>query len=268
MLLQLRSPFFMNGKQIMARRQKSDRHRGEPKEELLFGLHPVQEALRAGRRKLRELQLTDPDHPRFAEIVAAAEKAHVPVRRRTQEQLTSLTAGAVHQGVILRCSPFPYVDLDGVLEGPLPLVVVADTVEDPRNLGAIARTALCLGATGLIIPKDRAATPTAAAIKTSAGALEHLPVAMVTNIARTIGELKAAGLWVVGLDAGGDAIFEANLSGPVALVIGGEDKGIRPLVRKGCDAIVAIPQSGPVNSLNASVAASMALYEIRRTRLA
>ena len=234
--------------------------------ELLFGIHPVTEALRAGRRTFGELALTDREDPRFAEIVALATSRGLKMLTRTTEQLTTMARGGVHQGVILRASEFPYAGLDDVLAGPDSLVVVADTVEDPRNLGAIARTALCLGATGLIIPKDRAATPTASAIKTSAGALEHLPVCRVTNIARTLEVLKKEGLWVVGLDAAGDRIFDARLDGPVALVIGGEDKGVRPLVQKACDHVVAIPQEGPVNSLNASVAASLALYEILRCR--
>jgi 23S rRNA (guanosine2251-2'-O)-methyltransferase len=251
--------------------KKTRRSQGAPvksgKHEDLFGIHPVTEALRANVRTFYSLYLTDPENPRFAEILELAQMRGLSPEICTTEQITSMTAGAVHQGVLLRASFFVFREWDTLLVGDPPLIIVADGVEDPRNLGAIARTALCLGASGLVIPKDRAAGPTPAAVKASAGALEHLPLCEVVNIARFLEEMKKEGFWVAGLDATGLPLTTARLDGPLVLVIGGEDRGVRPLVQKHCDIMVSIPQSGPVGSLNASVAAALAIYEIRRNHL-
>lgn len=233
----------------------------------LYGLHPVAEALRAGKRKFFSLLLTDPENLRFREILELAGQRGLSVKRASAEQMNSQTQGAVHQGALLSCSPFVFEEFNGLGEGENPLLLVTDGIEDPGNLGAIARTALCLGVSGLVIPKDRAAAPTPAAIKASAGALEHLPVFQVVNISRTLETLKEEGFWIAGLDAEGDSIVSFSMDGPLALVVGGEGRGIRPLVRKNCDVMLSIPQKGPVTSLNASVAAALAIYEIQRTRL-
>jgi 23S rRNA (guanosine2251-2'-O)-methyltransferase len=146
-------------------------------------------------------------------------------------------------------------------------LILLDGIVDPRNLGALMRTAICAGAEAIIIPKDRSAGPSAIVSKASAGALEHLNLVRVTNIPNTIKALKEIGYWITGLDMAADhSLFSCDLSGPVALVIGGEEKGIRPLVRKQCDYLVSIPQAGPVDSLNASVAGAVVMYEIFRQK--
>ncbi|UCF91775.1 MAG: 23S rRNA (guanosine(2251)-2'-O)-methyltransferase RlmB [Desulfobacterales bacterium] len=148
-----------------------------------------------------------------------------------------------------------------------PFLLLLDGILDPHNLGAIIRTALCAGVHGVIIPRDRAASPTPAVSKASAGALEHVRLIQVTNLVRTVQALKEKGLWIYGLDRSGEhSIFASDLTGPLALVIGGEQRGIRPLVKKNCDLVVAIPQVGPMNSLNASVAAAVAMFETFRQR--
>lgn len=235
--------------------------------ENLYGLHPVTEALKAGRRTFYSLFLSDPENQRFREILELAGQYSLSVKKGTTEQLDSMTRAAVHQGVVLSCSPFVFRELDFVWKAENSLLLVADGIEDPGNLGAIARTALCLGVSGLILPKDRSALPTPAAVKASAGALEHLPLFQVVNIARTLDTLKEEGFWIAGLDAEGSSIASLSMEGPFALVVGGEGRGIRPLVRKSCDMVLSIPQKGPVTSLNASVAAAIAIYEVQRKRL-
>lgn len=236
--------------------------------EYLYGLHPVAEALRVGRRKIEALFLQDPGNPRFREIAELALLASVPVKSMPVEQLNSLTKGAVHQGAVLFCSPFVFTEFGFGWKKESPLLLVADGIEDPGNLGAMARTALCLGVSGLILPKDRSALPTPAAVKASAGALEHLPVFQVVNVSRTLETLRKEGFWIAGLDAAGEPMVSFSMEGPLVLVVGGEGRGIRPLVRKHCDVMLSIPQQGPVTSLNASVAAALAMYEIQRTRSA
>jgi 23S rRNA (guanosine2251-2'-O)-methyltransferase len=148
-----------------------------------------------------------------------------------------------------------------------PFFLVIDSVADPHNLGALIRSALAVGVHGVITPKDRSAPPTVAVSKASAGALEHVPLARVTNLSRCLEELKTSGIWIFGLDAAADRnLYETDLRGPAALVVGGEEKGIRPLVKRHCDVRVAIPQRGPLDSLNASVAGAVAMYEIMRQR--
>jgi 23S rRNA (guanosine2251-2'-O)-methyltransferase len=168
--------------------------------------------------------------------------------------------------VAARVGPYPYVDLEDLLAASDPLVVVLDGVTDPHNLGAVLRVAEGAGASGVVIPKDRAVGVTAAAVKASAGASEHVPVARVTNIRRAIDRMKEAGLWVYAAEAGGTPYTELDLTGPVGLVLGSEGKGVRRLVREGCDGSVSIPMRGAVESLNVSVAAAVLLYEAGRQR--
>uniref|UniRef100_C6E498 RNA methyltransferase, TrmH family, group 3 n=1 Tax=Geobacter sp. (strain M21) TaxID=443144 RepID=C6E498_GEOSM len=242
------------------------------KEEIIYGLNPVMEALR-GSREIHELFVagTSSDK-RLEKLLKLAADRKIPVRQREKGDLNRLCGTEHHQGVALKVEPFPYADLDDVLaelkgnqEG---LVLVLDSVQDPHNLGALIRSAACAGAHAVVIPKDRAAGVTAVAEKSSAGATETISVAQVTNISQALESLKKAGFWIYGADGSArSTLYQQDFSGPVALVIGGEGEGIRPLVRKGCDAVVSIPLQGGVNSLNASVAGGIMLFEVVRQRM-
>ena len=242
------------------------------KEEIIYGLNPVMEALR-GSRQIYELFLAgSSSDKRMEKLLKLAAERKVPVRQREKADLTRLCGIDHHQGVALKVEPFPYADLSEILEGLQGtgdgLILVLDSVQDPHNLGALIRSAACAGAHAVVIPKDRAAGVTAAAEKSSAGAACVIPVAQVTNISQALDELKKAGFWIFGADGSARrTLYEQDLSGPVALVIGGEGEGIRPLVRKGCDQLVSIPMQGGVNSLNASVAGGILLFEVVRQRL-
>jgi len=242
------------------------------KEEIIYGLNPVMEALR-GTRQIFELFIAGSSaDKRMEKLLKLAAERKVPVRQREKADLTRLCGIDHHQGVALKVEPFPYADLVDVLaelngnnEG---LILVLDSVQDPHNLGALIRSAACAGAHAVVIPKDRAAGVTAAAEKASAGAAGTIPVVQVTNISQALQELKKAGFWIYGADGSArHTLYQQDLSGPVALVIGGEGEGIRPLVRKGCDEVVSIPLQGGVNSLNASVAGGIFLFEVVRQRL-
>ena len=232
------------------------------KEELIYGIRPVVEALRSRKREVFEVL----DATKNAEVAQAADGAGVPLKHVPRPRIEELARGAAHQGVLARVRPYPYSGLAEILATPDPLVLVLDSVTDPRNLGAVLRAADGAGATGVVIPKDRAVGVTAAAVKASAGASEHVPVARETNLRRTIDWMKEAGVWVYAAGVGGTTYTELELSGPVALVLGGEGRGVRRLVREGCDGAVSIPMLGVVDSLNVSVAAAILLYEARRQR--
>jgi 23S rRNA (guanosine2251-2'-O)-methyltransferase len=242
------------------------------KEEIIYGLNPVMEALR-GTRRIYELFLAgSSSDKRLEKLLKLAAERKVPVRQRDKADLSRLCGTEHHQGVALKVEPFPYADLADVLaaiqDNPQKLVLVLDSVQDPHNLGALIRSAACAGADAVVIPKDRAAGVTAAAEKASAGAAGTIPVAQVTNISQALDELKKAGFWVYGADGSAKVnLYQQDLTGPVALVIGGEGEGIRPLVRKSCDQLVSIPLQGGVNSLNASVAGGILLFEVVRQRL-
>ena len=231
--------------------------------ETIYGVRPVIEALRGGRRKVFEVL----DATGNAEVANVARAAGVPVRKVPQAKIGELARGGVHQGIAARAEPYPYVELEDLLATPDPLVVALDGVTDPQNLGAVLRVADGAGASGVVIPKDRAAGVTAAAVKASAGASEHVPVARVTNLRRRAVDLmKDAGLWVYAAEVGGMPHTDLDLTGPVGLVLGSEGQGVRRLVREGCDGTVSIPMLGAVGSLNVSVAAAVLLYEARRQR--
>ena len=232
------------------------------KEELIYGIHPVVEALRSRKREVFEVL----DVTKNAEVAQAADGAGVPLKHVPRPRIEELGRGAAHQGALARVRPYPYSGLAEILATPDPLVLVLDSVTDPRNLGAVLRAADGAGATGVVIPKDRAVGVTAAAVKASAGASEHVPVARETNLRRTIDWMKEAGVWVYAAEVGGTTYTELELSGPVALVLGSEGRGVRRLVREGCDGAVFIPMLGAVESLNVSVAAAILLYEARRQR--
>jgi 23S rRNA (guanosine2251-2'-O)-methyltransferase len=241
-------------------------------EEILYGINPVIEAIRAGKRRVLELFIPD-DRPsyRIDELVKDAEVLGISVKKTAASHIQKLCGSEAHQNVAIRVSPFPFADFDGILgirdgENP-PFYLILDGVEDPMNLGALARTALGAGVDAILIPKDRAAMPTPAAVKASAGALEHIPVVLITNINHTIRDLKKEGFWVTGLDgSAGMSLYDCDFTPALALVVGGEGKGLRDLVKKSCDDLAHIPQKGPVNSLNASVAGALAMYEVVRQR--
>ena len=231
--------------------------------EQVYGRRPVREALR-GPREVLELWATE-------RAVKAEPWLREPERPRIQVKLDrdlSEAAGTRdHQGVLAWCEPFRYADAYALAGRERPLLACLDQVSDPRNLGALCRSAEGAGATGVVVPAHGSARVTAAVCRASAGAVEHVPVAVVTNLARYLAEVKRGDLWVAGA-AGetGTPMWQADLSGGLAFVFGAEGKGLRPLVRKACDLEVSIPQLGRVESLNVSVAAAVLLYEARRQR--
>ena len=231
--------------------------------EQVYGRRPVREALR-GRREVLELWATEralAGEPWLRET--SSPRVHVKADR----DLTDSLGHRDHQGVLAWCEPYRYADAYELAGGERPLLACLDQVSDPRNLGAVCRSAEGAGATGVVVPAHGSARVTPAVCKASAGAVEHLPVAVVTNLARYLGEVKRGDLWV--FVASGDApqsMWDTDLSGGAAFVFGAEGKGVRPLVRRTCDASVAIPLAGRVESLNVSVAAAVLLYEARRQR--
>ncbi len=234
------------------------------KGEIVYGTRPVIEALKSPRREIFEVLQSSEN----GDVEEAAGTSGVPVKRVPKARIEELARGgaAVHQGVVARVGPYPYSGLEEILADPEPLVVVLDGVTDPRNLGAVMRSADGVGASGVVVPKDRAAGVTPAAVKASAGASEHVRVARETNLRRAIDGIKKTGVWAYAAEAGGTPYAEVDLSGPVALVLGSEGRGVRRLVREGCDGTVSIPMLGAVSSLNVSVAAAVLLYEARRQR--
>ena len=229
--------------------------------EIIYGVRPVIEALRGERRKVFEVL----DASGNDEVAQAATAAGLIVKKVPHASIGELARG-VHQGVAARAEPYPYAELEDFLAAPDPLVVLLDGVTDPHNLGAVLRVADGAGASGVVIPKDRAVGVTAAVVKASAGASEHVPVARVTNLRRAIDAMKKAGLWVYAAEVGVTPYTDLDLAGPVGLVLGSEGRGVRRLVREGCDGAVCVPMFGAVGSLNVSVAAAVLLYEARRQR--
>jgi 23S rRNA (guanosine2251-2'-O)-methyltransferase len=240
------------------------------KDLLIYGINPVAEALRSGRCRMREIRVAQGRGLKGLEdIIGVAESKGIPMRKVERSQLDSLTKNTSHQGVIGFIDQFHYAELDEVLQGNEgdPFLLILDGIEDPRNLGALIRTADACGVWGVIIPKDRAAGITPAVAKSSAGAVFHIPLVRVTNIASTLRKLKDRGIWVAGAAAEAPTdVYDHDLSIPLAVVIGGEGRGIRPLIKRSCDLLTSIPMRGKVNSLNASVAGAIILYEVLRQR--
>lgn len=233
------------------------------KRELIYGVRPVIEALRSPRREVHVVL----DSTGNREAASEAGRRGVPVRKASRQKVEELAAGAVHQGLVARVGPYPYSGLGEILSAGTPLVLVLDGVTDPRNLGAALRVADGSGASGVVIPKDKAVGVTPAAVKASAGASEHVRVVRETNLRRAIDRMKEAGCWVFAAEGSGETVYaELDMAGPVALVLGSEGKGVRRLVREGCDGTVSIPMLGAVGSLNVSVAAAVLLYEAGRQR--
>jgi 23S rRNA (guanosine2251-2'-O)-methyltransferase len=233
------------------------------KQEIIYGLRPVVEALRSKRREVYEIL----DSVGDKEISSEAAARGVPIKRVPRNRVEELARGGVHQGIVARVGPYPYSGLEEILAALNPLVVVLDGVTDPRNLGAVLRAADGAGVSGVVVPKDRAAGVTPAAVKASAGASEHVLVARETNLRRALEKMKEAGVWAYAAEGGAASVYtDPDLSGPVAFVLGSEGRGVRRLVREGCDGAVSIPMRGAVSSLNVSVAAAVLLFEARRQR--
>ena len=226
---------------------------------ILYGRQPVREALRAGRRPVERI---------WATSNAASEPwlRGAPVEVVDARAVAERAQSDAHQGVAALAGAYPYAGEDELLGAESPLVVVLDEVQDPQNLGAIARTAECAGATGMVIPRHRSAEVTPAAAKASAGAVEHLPIARVRNVADFLARAKEAGCWTYGADAAGEPYDRQDYRGGVVLVLGAEGKGLRPRVRDSCDLLIALPMRGRIASLNVSAAASALLYGIVRGR--
>ena len=231
--------------------------------DLVYGRRAVREALR-GRREVLEVWATD------RAIKAESWLAEAKPKQKSDGELAERAGTRDHQGVLALVAPYAYADAYELAAAERPLLAVLDRVTDPRNLGAVCRSAEGAGATGVVVPAHGSAVVTPAVARASAGAVEHLPVAVVTNLARYLEEVKGGDLWVYGAagEAGAASMWETDLSGGVALVLGAEGKGLRPLVRRTCDVLVSIPLSGQVESLNVSVAAAVLLYEARRQRSA
>ncbi len=241
-------------------------------ESRLEGRNAVLEAFRSGRT-VDKLYVLDgcTDGP-VRTIVREARKTDAIIEFVKKERLDAMSETGHHQGVIASVSAFEYKEVDDILEiarqkGEEPFIILLDGIEDPHNLGAIIRTANLAGAHGVIIPKRRAASLTAVAVRASAGAVNFTPVAKVTNISNTIEELKEKGMWFVCADMGGTTMYDLNLTGSIGLVIGSEGEGVSRLVKEKCDMIASIPMKGDIDSLNASVAAGVLSFEIVRQRL-
>ena len=244
----------------------------DDRREIIYGLHAVREALRAGTRPLLRILLLRQDR-QFADLVRLARATRVPVHVEPKQALDRLVPGGRHQGVIGLVAAKSYAEPADILaaaraRGEPPFLLILDGVEDPHNLGAVIRTAEATGVHGVILPERRAAGLTGTVAKASAGALEHILVARTPNVSRLIETLQTEGLWVYAVDPGASKSYTAlDLTGPVGLVLGGEGKGIRAGVLNKCDDRASIPMRGSVGSLNVSVAGAVVMYEVLRQRM-
>lgn len=239
--------------------------------DIIAGRNPVMEAIRSGRSIESILVAKGERSGSVVAIIAKAKQKNIPVKDVDSKKLDFLAKGVNHQGIVAQCAVKEYSTLEDIFalaeeRGESPFIIVLDKIEDPHNLGAIIRTAECAGAHGVIIPERRSAGLSYTVEKTPAGALEYMPVVRVKNISAVLQKLKDKGIWVYGADMDGEHYKKVNFDGAVALVIGNEGKGISPLVAKDCDVIVSLPMKGKINSLNASVAAGILMYEIADKR--
>ncbi len=251
----------------------SEPEKKQTKTGMIEGRNAVQEALRAGKTADRLYIQDGLRDPAIGQIVSKVKKQGATVSYVKKQQLDQMSETGRHQGVILQCSAYEYASMEDIFrnaeeKGEPPFIFLLDEIEDPHNLGAIIRTANLCGAHGVVIPKHRAVGLTATVVKASAGAINYTPVVKVTNIGKTIDELKERGLWFACADMGGEVMYNCNLTGPIGLVIGNEGSGVSRLVREKCDYIVSVPMKGNIDSLNASVAAGVLAYEIVRQRMA
>ena len=252
------------------------KRREEPRElpdDVLVGRNAVTEALKSGRG-INKLWIASGDREgSVSEIAALAKERGIVVQYVERAKIEAFAGGHRHQGVLAYVAPVPYAELDDILKaaeekGEAPFLVLLDELEDPHNLGALLRTADATGVHGILIPKRRSVSLNATVAKTSAGAVEYVPVARIGNIAQTLKKLKEKGFWGAGADMDGEkAYYEADLTGPLVLVVGSEGRGMSRLTKEACDFIVSMPMVGRINSLNASVAGSILMYESMRQRL-
>ena len=236
----------------------------------ICGIHAVYEALASRRTPIERIHIAREAYSgKLKEILELARERDVPVRKEERSVLDRMAEGTVHQGVIAVASALSYADFEALFKADKPVVVVLDGVEDPHNLGAVIRTAEACKASGILVPERHSAPLSPTVVKASAGASAYVPVARVKNLVNGIEELKHRGLWVVGIDPAGTREWtDFDYTGPVALVLGGEHRGLRRLVREHCDALVRLPMLGNIASLNISVAAAVVLYEVVRQRRA
>ena len=261
-------------RKAMPPKEIADRSETAPKEtdELkIEGRNPVMEALKSGKTIDKILVAEGEKHGSIIQIERMAKEQKILIQPVDRRRLDDMSETNSHQGVIAYLAAAPYYEISDMLDdakekGEDPFIIVADEINDPHNLGAILRTANCAGAHGVIIPKHRSVGLSSTVFKTAAGAALYTKVAKVTNVSRAIDELKEAGLWIAAVDMDGDEMYRSNLTGPIALVVGSEGSGISPLVKKHCDFIISIPLKGEITSLNASVAASVGMYEVVRQR--
>jgi len=246
-----------------------------PHTDMLYGRNAVRETLRAARRRPHRVYLASGTQRKgiVGEIMGLAKRAGAPVQQVDRVNMDKMSGGAKHHGVMAEVSPYPYVSLPALIDSMQaseshPLVLVLDYIQDPQNLGTLVRAAEGLALDGIVIPERRAAGITPAVVNASAGATEHVQIVAATNLVRAMNDLKDHGLWMAGLEQVPDAPLhtQADLTGPLGLVIGSEGKGMSRLVRESCDLFIQLPMQGRVNSLNAAVAGSVALYEIWRQR--
>ena len=242
---------------------------------MVYGVHPLQQALALGKRKCYKIVLEKGNPPpRLAPLLELAGKHQTRVETLPPETFRKKYGKLTHQGIVGYFSPLQTLELEALIEQayqscPHPAVVLADEIQDPQNLGALIRSAWVLGLQGLVLPRHRSAPLNETVAKCSAGAIESLPIASVSNLKQGAEILKEKGFWIVGIDMEGDrACYEFDFNTPVALIIGGEEKGVRPILKKNCDFTVSIPMAGELDSLNASTAAAIVFYEIQRQRAA
>ena len=235
---------------------------------MICGVHAVYEALASGKQPVERIHILRDAHlPRLKQILDLARERGVPVRREERSVLDRIAEGVVHQGIVAIAGEAAYAPLERVFDVKIPCAVVLDGVEDPHNLGAVIRTAEASGVSGVIVPERHSAPLSAAVAKASAGALSYVPVIRVSNVVTTLDELKKKGMWVIGVDEEGDRLWtDFDYTSSVALVFGGEHRGLRRLVREHCDVVVRLPMLGRVGSLNVSVTAGIVLYEVVRQR--
>ncbi|MBQ7364260.1 MAG: 23S rRNA (guanosine(2251)-2'-O)-methyltransferase RlmB [Clostridia bacterium] len=243
----------------------------EVDENLIYGRNAVMEAIKSGR-DIEKIFMQKGEREGSIRVIAAlARERSIPFVEVSSQKIEEMTASGAHQGVAALCSPVTYVTLDDLFakaeeKGEAPFFVICDDISDPHNLGAIIRSAECCGVNGVILPKRHSAPITSVAVKASAGAVHHMPIAKVSNIATTVDRLKECGVWIYGAEAGGKTAWETDMKGAIAVVMGSEGNGISRLVKEKCDFIVSIPMYGQVNSFNVSCAASIILCEAAKQR--
>jgi 23S rRNA (guanosine2251-2'-O)-methyltransferase len=241
-------------------------------EDRVWGRNPVLALLRSGSRRADEIAVLAGARGPLSEVVALARRAGVKVSYRTREQLTAIAGTPTHQGVVARVAAADYADLDHLLalpaeRGEVPFFLVLDQIQDPRNLGALLRTADAFGVHGVVVPRHHAVGLTEAAARTAMGAVEYVGVARETNLVSSLEKIKKSGIWVHGATAeGGLAPWSVDLTGPLCLVLGSEGEGLRPLVARTCDVLVSVPMRGGVGSLNVAAAGAALCYEVARQR--